>query len=120
MAPGNERPARVVNGRIADMKDAELREYRRAAKLLLRGRGFTFVVLLALGLGAASVAAISRVSGAVLRPVAHALGFARTSERCSRVDSAAAKRRPTDPQKVGFSQPREREYGRNGPPRRGA
>jgi len=102
------------------MKNAELREYRRAAKLLLRGRGFTFIVLLALGLGAASVAAISRVSDSVLRPVAHALGFARTSEHCSRVDSAAPKRRPADAQKVGFPQPQEREHGRNGPPRRGA
>lgn len=61
--------------------NANLQDYRRAARSLLRGRGFSFAVLLALGLFAGTVAVVSQVSHAVLRPVAHALGIS-TPHRC--------------------------------------
>jgi len=92
---------------------ASLREYGKAAKSLLRGRGFTFIALLVLGICAASIEAVSQVSQAVLRPVAHAL--LKSREQCSHIDSIAPNRPPARTQAAMLPQPQESANASNTP-----
>ena len=81
---------------------ANLQDYRRAAKSLLRGRGFSFAVLLTLGILAGTAATVSQVSQAVLRPVAHALGISKRRE-CSQSSEPAQRRERTRAQDAKLS-----------------